>query len=68
LGAGSVPTTVIAGDQTLAYFVAVADEVARCLPNAQRVVVAGASHDATYLMPAAFNSLLLSHLRAHSGT
>lgn len=54
-----IPTLVIIGDHEAPFLAAIADSLARYIPNAKKVVIPNAGHGAHFAQPASFNSALL---------
>ncbi len=64
LEAIQTPTLVVVGERDLPDFRRLADDLTARLPNARRVVLAGAGHMSNLEAPAAFNAALLEFLLA----
>jgi 3-oxoadipate enol-lactonase len=64
LGRITAPTLVIVGDQDLPDFLAVADQLAREIPGAQKIVLPNVGHMANMEASAAVNDALLRFLAA----
>lgn len=58
-----IPTLLLAGALSPDLFSAVIDELAQCLPHAERVVIPGASHDLGD--PAEISAMMLTFLAKH---
>jgi 3-oxoadipate enol-lactonase len=58
------PTLVLVGEQDLLSFHLFAEEMAARIPNARKVVIAGAGHMANMERPDAVNAALIAFLRA----
>jgi pimeloyl-ACP methyl ester carboxylesterase len=58
-----VPTLLLTGELSPPLFPAVIDELAQCLPQAERVVIPGASHDLGD--PAQISAMILTFLAKH---
>lgn len=56
----TVPTLVVQGSGAYVLDAMMADEVARCQPNAVRVTMQGVNHDGPYRKPEAFADVILS--------
>jgi non-heme chloroperoxidase len=59
------PILLIGGDHSPSMFRPILDELARCLPNAERVVIPGAGHNMQVDNPLAFNEQVLAFLHKH---
>jgi pimeloyl-ACP methyl ester carboxylesterase len=53
------------GERSPAFFHRIVDELARCLPNAERVVIPESSHTAPSENPSGYAKALLSFLARH---
>jgi pimeloyl-ACP methyl ester carboxylesterase len=62
------PTLLLTGDRSPQWFLLVAEELARCMPQARRAVIAGAAHLLHGMNPADYNAAVLAYLAAHSGS
>lgn len=65
LNAVSVPTAVVVSDHAWAYFDLVADATVRCLPDAEKITLADAYHDAPIVKPEAVGAVIISFVSAH---
>jgi len=64
-----IPTLFIAGEREAPYALLVSDSMARWMPNARKVVIAGGAHGVHFAEPGRFNETLLAFLRSlASGT
>jgi pimeloyl-ACP methyl ester carboxylesterase len=61
------PTLLLTGENSPKMFRLVSQELARCLPNAERAWIAEAAHVLHYMNPQAFNDAVLAFLAKHSG-
>jgi non-heme chloroperoxidase len=59
------PILLVGGDHSPSMFGRILDELVRCLPNTERVVIAGAGHNMQIDNPLAFNEQALAFLRKH---
>lgn len=59
LDAMRVPTLIIIGDHEAPFIAAMADTLARHIPNAKKVVIPNAGHGAHFAQAASFNSALM---------
>jgi pimeloyl-ACP methyl ester carboxylesterase len=59
------PTLLVGGDRSPAMFAPILEELAKCLPNAERVVIPRAGHNMQIDNPVAFNEQVLKFLRKH---
>lgn len=60
-----VPTLVIGGGETFAYYALIAARVADCLPGAELATMDGVGHDGPYSEPEAFARRVLDFVAAH---
>jgi 3-oxoadipate enol-lactonase len=67
LGEVGVPALVVVGEHDVADVHAIAERLARELPDARRVVVGGAAHLPSMERPGQFNDLLLGFLEGAGG-
>jgi 3-oxoadipate enol-lactonase len=58
----AVPTMFIAGERERRHLIMVADSMARWMPDARNVVIAGGGHGVHFAEPGRFNDALLSFL------
>jgi pimeloyl-ACP methyl ester carboxylesterase len=63
-----VPTLLVSGAESPAHIKAVTDRLAKLVPDAERLTIAGATHNMFYSHPAEFNAGVLRFIRSHSGT
>jgi pimeloyl-ACP methyl ester carboxylesterase len=56
------PTLVMRGEKTQSYYLLINSAVAKCLPNAQEVVLKNVNHNGPVRDPAAFTASLLEFL------
>jgi pimeloyl-ACP methyl ester carboxylesterase len=61
----TVPTLIVEGEQTIKLHQLVDDQLLRCLPGSERVVIPHATHRSAGENPDAFNSAVLTFLREH---
>lgn len=61
-----VPTLVLTGDRTRRFLRLIAEELARCLPNAELAVVPDTTHELPADNPEAYNDLVLRFLARHA--
>jgi pimeloyl-ACP methyl ester carboxylesterase len=59
------PTLVARGAQSMPFFALMSDEMARCVPSSQLVVIPDSNHDSPQRNPAAFNEAVLDFLAKH---
>lgn len=59
------PVLIINGVQTMRFYSYIGEQMARCLPNAQRQVVADASHGIETQNPKDYWEILREFLNAH---
>ncbi len=59
------PVLLLTGGSSPAFFLAIARELAACLPQVERVSVPGAAHAVHAQQPARFNELTLQFLQKH---
>ena len=60
-----MPTLLVEGELSPAMFGRITDELARALPDAERVTIAGASHGMNAQDPPAYNAAVLAFLAGH---
>ena len=58
----TLPTLVMRGEKTQAYYVLINDAVGKCLPGAQQVVLQNVNHNGPVRDPAAFTAAVLEFL------
>jgi pimeloyl-ACP methyl ester carboxylesterase len=58
----AAPTLVMRGERSQPYYVLITEAVARCLPQARRVVLKDANHGAPHRDPAAFAAAIVEFL------
>ena len=63
----SVPTLLVTGEQSLAFFERIADRLQKCIPVVERQRIRGGSHLMFEDQPEAFNRVVLDFLSRHSG-
>lgn len=63
----TAPTLITRGERSPAIFHLVADMLERCLPQAQRVVIQGASHSVPSEAPLAYRQAVLAFLERNTG-
>ena len=56
------PTLLLTGERSLRLFIVTLDELAKCLPKSERVVLRGTAHGLPLENPAAFNEAVLRFL------
>jgi pimeloyl-ACP methyl ester carboxylesterase len=61
-----VPTLLVSGAESPAHIKAVTDRLAKLVPNADRLTIAGATHNMFNSHPAEFNAGVLRFIRSHS--
>lgn len=61
-----VPTLLVSGADSPAHLKAVTDRLARLMPDAHRLTIAGATHNMFSSHPAEFNAGVLRFIRSHS--
>jgi pimeloyl-ACP methyl ester carboxylesterase len=61
-----VPTLLVSGAQSPAHLKAVTDRLAKLIPDADRLTIAGATHNMFNSHPAEFNAGVLRFIRSHS--
>ena len=61
-----VPTLLVSGAQSPAHLKAVTDRLAKLMPDADRLTIAGATHNMFNSHPAEFNAGVLRFIRSHS--
>jgi non-heme chloroperoxidase len=61
----TVPTLIVEGEQTIKLHKLVDDELLRCLPGSERVIIPHTTHRSAGENPEAFNSAVLTFLRKH---
>jgi pimeloyl-ACP methyl ester carboxylesterase len=61
-----VPTLLVSGAQSPAHLKAVTDRLAKLVPDADRLTIAGATHNMLNSHPAEFNTGVLRFIRSHS--
>jgi len=59
------PVLLLTGGSSPAFFLAIARELAACLPTVESVSVPGAAHAVHAQQPARFNELTLQFLQKH---
>ncbi len=60
-----VPTLLLTGDASPKRFLVVTDELSRCMPQAERAIIPGASHLLHGMNPLVYNKTVLSFLAKH---
>ena len=65
-GAIRLPTLLVSGAQSPAHIQAVTDRLAKLVPDADRLTIAGATHNMFNSHPAQFNTGVLRFIRSHS--
>jgi pimeloyl-ACP methyl ester carboxylesterase len=58
----TVPTLIIEGEKTIKLHQLVDDELLRCLPGSERVIIPHAAHRSAGENPEAFNNAVLTFL------
>ena len=61
-----VPTLLVSGAESPAHIKAVTDRLAKVVPNADRLTIAGATHNMFNSHPAEFNAGVLRFIRSHT--
>jgi non-heme chloroperoxidase len=61
-----VPTLLVSGAESPAHIKAVTDRLAKLMPDADRLTIAGATHNMFNSHPAEFNAGVLRFIRSHS--
>ena len=61
-----VPTLLVSGAKSPAPLKAVIDRLAKLIPDAERLTIAGATHNMCNSHPAEFNAGVLRFIRSHS--
>jgi pimeloyl-ACP methyl ester carboxylesterase len=61
-GSISAPTLLVTGERSSAIYQLIVDELTRCLPNSEKLVIENASHGMYFQNPQAFNSGVLDFL------
>ena len=61
-----VPTLLVSGAESPAHIQAVTDRLAKLVPDADRLTIAGATHNMFNSHPAEFNAGVLRFIRSHS--
>ena len=61
-----VPTLLVSGAQSPAHIKAVTDRLAKLVPDADRLTIAGATHNMFNSHPAQFNAGVLRFIRSHT--
>ena len=61
----SVPTLLSGGERSPKFFYLIMDQLERCLPNRERIVVAGSSHTVPSESPEAYDRAVLAFLGKH---
>jgi pimeloyl-ACP methyl ester carboxylesterase len=61
-----VPTLLVSGAESPAHIKAVSDRLAKLVPEADRLTIAGATHNMFISHPAEFNARVLQFIQAHS--
>ena len=61
-----VPTLLVSGAESPAHIKAVTDRLAKLMPDADRLTIAGATHNMFNSHPAQFNAGVLRFIRSHS--
>lgn len=61
-----VPTLLVSGAESPAHITAVTDRLAKLVPDADRLTIAGATHNMFTSHPAEFNTGVLQFIRSHS--
>jgi pimeloyl-ACP methyl ester carboxylesterase len=64
----SAPTLLVSGAQSPTHIKAVTDRLAKLVPDADRLTIAGATHNMFNSHPAEFNAGVLRFIRSHSIT
>jgi pimeloyl-ACP methyl ester carboxylesterase len=62
----TMPTLLIEGERSPRFFRAMVERLVQCLPNRERVILPGVSHDMHQSNPQAFNQVALDFLARHS--
>lgn len=62
----AVPTLLVRGEQSPKFLGAIMDELARCLQNAEQLILPGASHFLHWERPDEFNAAVQAFLGKHS--
>jgi pimeloyl-ACP methyl ester carboxylesterase len=62
-----VPTLLVSGAESPAHIKAVTDRLAKLVPDADRLTIAGATHNMFNSHPAQFNTGVRRFIRSHSG-
>jgi pimeloyl-ACP methyl ester carboxylesterase len=61
-----VPTLLVSGAESPAHIKAVTDRLAKLVPNADRLTIAGATHNMFNSHPSEFNAGVLRFIRSHT--
>jgi len=61
----SVPTLLSSGERSPKFFYLIMDRLERCLPNRERIVIAGSSHTVPSESPDAYDQAVLAFLGKH---
>jgi len=61
-----VPTLLVSGAESPAHIKAVTDRLAKLMPDADRLIIAGATHNMFTSPPAEFNAGVLRFIRSHN--
>jgi pimeloyl-ACP methyl ester carboxylesterase len=61
-----VPTLLVSGAESPAHLKAVTDRLAKLVPNADRLTIAGATHNMFNSHPAQFNTGVRRFIRSHT--
>jgi pimeloyl-ACP methyl ester carboxylesterase len=61
----SAPTLLSSGERSPKFFYLIMDQLERCLPNRERIVVAGSSHTVPWESPDAYGQAVLAFLGKH---
>lgn len=60
-----VPTLLLSGDRSPAFFHRITEELSRCLPTSEMVTIPGASHNLNSARPRLYNQVVLDFLLRH---
>jgi pimeloyl-ACP methyl ester carboxylesterase len=59
------PVLLVTGEKSLLYFTSIINELERCLPNREKVILRNASHGLEYENPVEFNKMVLGFIDKH---
>jgi len=60
-----IPTLLIQGEKSIAFFTLINDELNRCLTNREKAVLRNAAHGLEFENPTDFNKIVLGFIDKH---